>query len=159
MKTSLIAPIRWRLANRTLTVATALMCGALCTSAWSMDLSEAYQAAMEQDATLRATRAATDSRRERVPQTRAQLLPNISANVSRNRNALDSTTPNFLGNAVTTHTNYNSSSQGVTLRQPLFHAYQMADYRQAKAQVDDAEAILERELQNVAVRAESSWLV
>lgn len=160
MKNSCLTSMRLRLAHpthRTLTLAMTLVCGSLSHSAWAMNLSEAYQAAMEQDASLRATRAATDSRRERIPQTRAQLLPNISANVSRNRNALDSTTPNFLGNSVTTHSNYNSSSQGVTLRQPLFRSYQMAEYRQAKAQVEDAEAILERELQNVAVRVSSAY--
>lgn len=160
MKNSCLTSMRLRLVHpthRTLTLAMTLVCGSLSHSAWAMNLSEAYQAAMEQDASLRATRAATDSRRERIPQTRAQLLPNISANVSRNRNALDSTTPNFLGNSVTTHSNYNSSSQGVTLRQPLFRSYQMAEYRQAKAQVEDAEAILERELQNVAVRVSSAY--
>ena len=135
----------------------ALVCAPLCTSAWALDLSQAYQAAMEQDASLRAARAATAARSERIPQTRAQLLPNLSASASRNRNALDSTEPHFLGRPVATSRNYSSSSAALTLRQPLFRMYQMADYRQAQAQVEDANAILEREIQNVGVRVSGAY--
>ena len=145
------------LARRALGLMAALACAPLCTSAWSLDLSQAYQAAMEQDATLGAARAATEARGERIPQARSQLLPNIAASASRNRNALESTAPNFLGNPVTTERNYNSSSAALTLRQPLFRPYQMADYRQAKAQVEDADALLEREAQNLAVRVSSAY--
>ena len=138
--------------------ATATLAGAsFCIPAWSLDLSQAYRAALEQDASIRATRAATEARSERLPQARAQLLPNIAATASRNRNSLESTTPNFLGNPVTTNSNYNSNSATLTLRQPLFRKYQMADYRQAQAQVDDANAILDKELQNVAVRVSSAY--
>ena len=138
---------------------TALVLAAVlaCAPAWSLDLSQAYQAAMEQDASLRAARAANAVRSERIAQTRAQLLPNLSASATRNRNALDSTEPNFLGAPVSTSRNYNSSSAAMTLRQPLFRKYQMADYRQAKAQVEDANAILEREVQNVAVRVSGAY--
>ncbi|SFC17033.1 outer membrane protein, protease secretion system [Polaromonas sp. OV174] len=143
--------------TRMLALLVALACAPLCAPAWALDLSQAYQAAMEQDATIRATRAATAAKRERLPQARSQLLPNLSASASRNRNSLESTTPNFLGQSVTTNTNYNSSSEALTLRQPLFRKYQMADYRQAQAQVDDANAVLERELQNVAVRVSGAY--
>lgn len=135
----------------------ALACSTLCTSAWSLDLSQAYQAAMEQDASLRAARAQTAARSERIAQTRAQLLPNLSASASRNRNALESTEPNFLGTPVTTDRNYTSSNAALTLRQPLFRKYQMADYRQAQAQVDEANATLEREIQNVSVRVSGAY--
>ena len=46
--------------------------------AWSLDLMQAYQAALAQDARIRAARAARDSAIERLPQARAQLLPNIA---------------------------------------------------------------------------------
>ena len=141
----------------TLALIAALVCAPLCTSAWALDLSQAYQAAMEQDASLRAARAATAARSERIPQTRAQLLPNLSASASRNRNSLESTEPNFLGTPVTTNRSYSSSNAALTLRQPLFRKYQMADYRQAQAQVEDANAILEREIQNVGVRVSGAY--
>ncbi len=144
-------------AGRALAFVVALTCSAACAPAWSLDLLQAYQAAMEEDASIRATRAATDARRERLPQARAQLLPNLSASASRNRNSLERTTPGFQDNPVTTNTRYGSSSEALTLRQPIFRKYQMADYRQAQAQVDDANAILERELQNVAVRVSGAY--
>lgn len=138
-------------------VAAALLCSAISTPAWSLDLLEAYSAALAEDASIRATRAATDARRERIPQARALLLPNLSANASRNRNSLESTTANFSGVPVTNNTRYGSSSEAIIVRQPLFRKLLAADYRQANAQVDDANAILERELQNVAVRVSAAY--
>jgi TolC family type I secretion outer membrane protein len=131
--------------------------GLLWGPAWSLDLSQAYGEALAQDSTIRSVRAATDARRERLPQARAQLLPNVSASVSRYRNWLDRTSPDSSGQPVTSNLRYTSSSEALTLRQPIFRMYQTADYRQAKAQVDDAEAILERELQNVGVRVSGAY--
>ena len=154
--TSALAKTSRRTLSRSTLIA-ALVCTPLCTSAWSLDLSQAYQAAMEQDSSLQAARAATAARSERIPQARAQLLPNLSVSASRNRNALESTESNFQGRSVTNNRNYNSSSAALTLRQPLFRKYQMADYRQAQAQVEDANAILDREVQNVAVRVSGAY--
>ncbi|RUR69353.1 channel protein TolC [Variovorax guangxiensis] len=131
--------------------------GLLWGPAWSLDLSQAYAAALEQDSTIRSVRAATDARRERLPQARAQLLPNLSASVSRHRNWLERTSPDASGQLVTSDLRYTSSSEVLSLRQPIFRMYQMADYRQAQAQVDDAEAVLERELQNVGVRVSGAY--
>lgn len=128
-----------------------------CQAAWSLDLSQAYEAALEQDASIRSTRAATDARRERIPQARAQLLPNLSVNVSRNNNQLESTSPNFLGTPVTTNSTYGSGNTNITLRQPIFRKYQFADYQQARAQVDDANAVLERETRNLAIRVSGAY--
>ena len=135
----------------------ALVCSAAATPAWSLDLLEAYSAALTEDASIRATRAATDARRERIPQARALLLPNLSATASRNRNSLESNTADFRGVPVTNNSVYGSSSDALTLRQPLFRKLLTADYRQARAQVDDANAILARETQNVAVRVSSAY--
>lgn len=157
MQEKSLTAARRQAAGRGLALVVALACSAACAPAWSLDLLQAYQAAMEEDASIRATRAATDARRERVPQARAQLLPNLSASASRNRNSLERTTPDFRGDPVTTQTRYASTSDALTLRQPIFRLYQVADYRQAQAQVDDANAILERELQNVAVRVSGAY--
>jgi outer membrane protein, protease secretion system len=141
--------------TRSLILAAVLAAAAL--PSWSLDLSQAYQAALEQDATIRASRAAAEARRERLPQALGQLLPNISASVSRFKNDLDRTAPNLFGQASTSNERYFSGSQAVTLRQPIFRKYQFADYRQAQAQVEDANATLERDLQNVAVRVSSAY--
>ena len=157
MQTLNVVTFHKRTVSKRIALFTALVCSLASTPGWSLDLMQAYEAALEQDASIRAVRAATDSRRERIPQARAQLLPNVSASISRNRNSLESTTPDFLGNPVTNSTRYASSNDALTLRQPIFRKYQIADYRQAYAQVDDANAILERELQNLAVRVGSAY--
>ena len=131
--------------------------GLLSGQAWSFDLSQAYSEALEQDSTIRGVRAATDARRERLPQARALLLPNLSASISRYRNSLERTSPDGSGQPVTSDLRYTSRSEVLSLRQPIFRPVQMADYRQAAAQVEDAEAALERETQNVGVRVSGAY--
>lgn len=129
----------------------------LAVPAWSMDLLQAYEAAQKQDATILASRAAALAGRERLPQAHSQLLPNISASLSQSNNQLSSTTPNFLGKEQTTDSNYVSSNQTLTIRQPLFRTYQMAQYRQAKAQVDDSNASLAQDEQSLVVRVSGAY--
>ncbi len=134
-------------------VAALLVCG----PSSALNLSQAFEAALEQDSTIRAIRAATEARQERLPQARAQLLPNLALSASRNKNDLENTAPNFAGEPVTTNSRYASGNTTLTLRQPLFRKYQFADYQQAQSQVDDANAVLERELQNLAVRVSGAY--
>lgn len=127
-------------------------------AAGAFNLMQAYRAALEQDAVIRAARAAADARRERLPQAQAQLRPNVSASFSRNKNDLSSTTPGAGGVPVDSERNYMSGSRAFTIRQPLYRPIQQADVRQAQAQVDDANAILDKETQNVAVRVATAYL-
>src|SRR5450830_1286312 len=140
---------------RLLALSGLLLC--LSTTAWSMDLLQAYEAAQQQDATILASRAAAQAGRERLPQARSQLLPNIAASVARNNNHLISTAPNYLGQEQTTNSAYPSRNETLTVRQPLFRPYQMAQYRQAKAQVQDSDAALAQDEQNLAVRVSSAY--
>lgn len=139
---------------RALVAAASLLAG----SAWSMDLLQAYQAALQEDATLRAARAATDSARERLPQARAQLLPNIALSVGRNHNDLSRTQENLLKKLVTTDDAYYSFNQTLQLRQPLFRKSLWDGLEQAAYVVQDADATLERELQNLGVRVAGAYL-
>ena len=139
-----------------LAVGTALAaCAAL--PARALDLAQVYRLALEQDSTIRAARAAADAGRERLPQARAQLLPTISANASRSKNDLETTTPDFLGRPATSNDKYTSSNESLTLRQPIFRKLLTAQYRQAKALVEGAEATLERELQNLVIRVTQAY--
>lgn len=126
-------------------------------SAWSMDLLQAYELAQAQDATLQAARSAAVAGRERLPQARSQFYPNVSANLSVNKNDLASTTPDFLGQEQTTNNKYPSSNQTLTLRQPIYRSQLAAQYRQAKAQVDEVEATLAQEEQSLATRVSSAY--
>lgn len=135
----------------------ALLLAALAGSAAALDLSEAYRAALEQDATIRAARAAAEAGREALPQARAQLLPNLSASMARNNNQLSSTTTNFFGQPSTVDYNYPSRNDAVTLRQPIYRSYQWAQYRQAEYQVEDANGVLAYEEQNLPVRVAGAY--
>ena len=126
-------------------------------SARPMDLLQAYQAAQSNDATILAARAGAQAGRERLPQARSQLMPNIAASLARNNNNLNSTTPNILGNEQTIGNTYPSTTQTVTLRQPLIRNAQVAQYRQALAQVDDSNAALLQDEQNLAVRVSGAY--
>ena len=126
-------------------------------SAWSMDLLQAYEAARQQDATILASRANAAAGRERLPQARSQLLPTISFGLQKTNNQLSSSTPNFAGVEQTTNTRYPSSNQTLTIRQPLFRSYLTAQLRQAKAQVEDTEAALLQDEQNLSTRVSSAY--
>jgi protease secretion system outer membrane protein len=142
---------------------TALACGlssfALITWAQSnvMDLKQIYQAALEQDSSIRASRAATDAGRERLPQARAGLLPQVSASAGRNFNDLNTTAPNILGAPVTTNDKYFSDNRTVQLRQPVMNMQRWLQFQQAKSMVEEADANLDRDLQNLVVRVAGAY--
>lgn len=137
-------------------MAAALLLG-LAAPAWSLDLMQAYRAALEQDATVRAARAATDSARERLPQARSQLLPQVSLSLGRNHNDLASTQTS-LGKPISSEDQYYSFNQTLQLRQALFRKPLWDGLAQAGYMVQDAEAGLERELQNLGIRVAAAYL-
>ena len=142
-------------ASRTVFFVACLM--SVASASWSMDLLQAYEAAKKHDATLRAARAAADAGRERLPQALAQLRPNVSANIAYNQNQLSSTSANFFGREQTTDSNYASSNQTLTVRQPIYRSALMAQYRQAMADVDNSNALLAQEEQSLPVRVSGAY--
>jgi len=142
---------------------TVLVCAlsSVALSSWAqttmMDLKQVYEAALAQDANIRASRAAADSGRERLPQARAGLMPQVSASVGRNNNDLNSTAPNILGTPVTTNDKYLSDNKTVQLRQPLVNMQRWLQFQQAKSVVDEVEANLDRDLQNLVVRVAGAY--
>ena len=122
-----------------------------------MNLKQVYQAALEQDASIRASRATADSGRERLPQARAALLPQINASAGRNNNNLNSTGPNILGDLSTTNDKYASDNKAIQLRQPLVNMQRWLQFEQAKSIVAEAEANLERDLQSLVVRVAGAY--
>jgi outer membrane protein/protease secretion system outer membrane protein len=130
---------------------------AVCAQSAVMDFRQVYQAALEQDASIRASRAAADSGRERLPQARAGLMPQVSANAGRNFNDLNSTSPNILGELTTTNDKYFSDTKAVQLRQPLVNMQRWQQFEQAKFLVAESEATLDRDLQNLVVRVAGAY--
>lgn len=148
-------PQKKRLSFKRLTVCAVSLSLSLCANA--MDLLQAYEAAQKNDATLMAARAAAAAERERLPQAKAQMLPSVSASLSQSHNQLRSVSPGVFGSETTTDTDYPSANRTLSLRQPLYRPQLMAQYRQATAQVADAEATLNQEEQNLAVRVSAAY--
>ena len=144
---------RTRLASACL----ALLGMAAALPAWSLDLRQAYESAYENDATIRASRAGAQANRERLPQARAQQLPNVSFTAGRNHNDLTSKTQNFLGQPTTTENQYYSGNQTLSVRQPLYRPLLSALVRQAQAQVEEADALLERDEQTLVTRVGEAY--
>ena len=126
-------------------------------AAWGMDLQQAYEAAVANDATIRASRAGAVASRERLPQARAQLRPSVSLSAGRNYNDLTSEGRNLLGQPSRSESQYYSGNQTLAVRQPLYRPYLTAQLRQAQAQVQDADASLERDEQGLVVRVGEAY--
>lgn len=133
----------------------ALLCQTFPASA--LDLQQAQTAALAQDARVRASRANALAEAERIPQAEAQLRPLVQASLGTNRNDLDTTGPNFLGQVSTSNRKYTSSSNSLSLRQPLFRKQASANLAQAQYLVDDAQNQLNFELQNLSVRLGAAY--
>lgn len=121
------------------------------------DLLQVFQAAQAQDATVQASRAAAQGVRERLPLARAQMLPVVSASMSRNDNRLVSTTPNFLGTEQSSDSAYRSSNESLTVRQPLVRVGLLAQVGLAQAIVNESEANLAQDEQELAVRVAGAY--
>ena len=65
--------------------------------------------------------------------------------------------PGFQGQPVEQHSNYRSGNDAISLRVPIFRKQLFAQYRQAKALVEDAEAQLERDEQNLVMRVTEAY--
>lgn len=123
-----------------------------------LGLLQTWQAAIVNDPTLRAARAAAVAGRERLPQAQSQLRPNLQFSASRFKNDSERDSVNLLGQAQTTNERYLSQNDTLTLRQPLYRQPQEAAVRQAGYLVQDAEAVLARETQNLGVRVAGTYL-
>jgi outer membrane protein/protease secretion system outer membrane protein len=84
-------------------------------------------------------------------------LPQISASAGRNNNNLDTTAPNILGTPITTNDKYLSDNKTLQLRQPLVNIQRWLQFQQAKSVVEEVEANLDRDLQNLVVRVAGAY--
>jgi len=127
-------------------------------SASALDLLESYRIALNSDANFLAARAMAESSRELLPQARAGLLPQISATASRSKNDTTQTSENPLTGQVNRRSyEYDGENKSLNLRQPLIRLGNVAHYLQAGAQVAAAEATLEKDTQDMALRVSSAY--
>jgi len=144
--------LRWlRLACAAI-VPAALLAG----PAAAVDLLGAYRQALENDANFLIAKANAEAAREALPQARAGLMPNLSFSGSRNKNHTDTTQNTILG-PRSSQFDYFSEGQYLTLRQPLFRLSNVAQYRQAEAQVAGSDLQFEKERQNLAAKLAGAY--
>ena len=126
-------------------------------SAEALDLVQSYRLALTNDATFQAALADNKASHEAVPQALAQLLPNISASGSRSQNSTNSDSPGFGGSRALSSSDYTSASSTLSLRQPLFRMYSYAVYKQSQSQEKNADAVLDKNRQDLFVRVSSAY--
>jgi outer membrane protein len=108
-----------------------------------------YRDAMAYDAQFAAARAALDAGREKLPQGRAGLLPNIGLTGSTVWNESDT---NFRGPIASRESQYNTNGWTVSLTQPLFRWQNWVAYTQSELAVVQAEAQFSLARQELIVR-------
>lgn len=119
---------------------------------------QAYQLARDNDARVRAARAAAQAQRERLPQAQAQLRPQLALGASRLHNDLTRTSANLFGQPVTQDERYWSENATLSLRQPLYRPALTAGVAVAQAHVADADAVLAVEENQLAARVAQAYL-
>ena len=112
-----------------------------------------YLAALEHNAALQASRAGLDAEREATAITFGQLLPNLSLSSNISRNQVDRS----LAGSPSERFDYNSQSNTLNLRQPIYRRYNLAAYVQSRSQVEAAEANFGRTRGELAVKVVSAY--
>lgn len=133
--------------------------GVLAVLAWlaaspvgALDLKLAYANALTNDAQFKAAineRSAGLISRELG---RAALLPQLQLTYSNNNNQLDRTSTDNSGRPITDSRQYKSTSNVLSLRQPLINFDALARYRQGLAQSEQSLAVFDSQTNALAVR-------
>ena len=113
------------------------------------DLLTLYREAIANDAVLASARSLQLATQERVPQARAALLPNLSANARADYNLYRSTITEF---GTSGSSNYSVYGGGLDLTVPLYRPQNWTALDQAKLTVVQSEAQLAQSQQDLSLR-------
>jgi len=138
----------------------ALLAAGLCSAggASAITLEEAYQAAVKHDPVFRMRYYENEAGKENAILGRSQLLPNLVASHSVNRNRVDREYVDQLGRNQFDQPRYNGKSSVVQLRQSLFNMDAVQRYRQGKVQTAQAEQAYEAGMDEVSVRVVTTYM-
>ena len=117
------------------------------------DLLTLYREALANDAVLASARALQLATQEQVPQARAALLPNLSANARADYNLYRSSTSGFPDIS----SNYSVYGGGLDLTVPLYRPQNWTALDQAKLTVVQSEAQLAQSQQDLALRVANAY--
>ena len=123
----------------------------------SLDLSTAYQKALEYDAQIRSAKADAKISKEEIGKAMAEFRPRVSISGARGRNETLSTTPYYAGTYLHNDQFYNSINYGFTVQQPLFNMSSIAQYKQAKAVAAKSDNQLLNEESNLILRITEAY--
>ena len=129
------------------------ICLALGLPATAQTLAETCRAAQAQDAQFAIAKASYQASLEKLPQARAGLLPTLSLTASQ----VDQTGQASFSDAPYIQRSPGSWSWSVQLTQPVFRYANWAAYRQADAQLEQAQAQLQGALQELLVRCAQAY--
>ena len=121
------------------------------------DLTEIFNASRQSDPKYRAARYEFEAASFVEPQTRAALLPSISAEYLRTRtdqNILSSNNAVFASG----RSRYTTESQTMSLTQPIFKLSAWRGYQQAKVKVKQAAAVFSAAEQDLMLRVATAYL-
>lgn len=121
-------------------------------AASAMSLTQAYEAALQNDPTYRSAMHENEAGQQYRALGRSNLLPNVSISYSKNKNRADITQPNFLGQLSTSHPDYTSASKVLGLRQPILNLDGLARYREGMAQANLSDAQFSTKSQDLVLR-------
>ncbi|CAN6133396.1 TolC Outer membrane protein [Methylophilaceae bacterium] len=123
-----------------------------------LSLAEAYQKALQYDASIAASRAENTAEKQEIDKARAAFLPQARLSMYRGRASTDSETPGSLGETVNSQRSYDSQNYNLSIRQVLFNKATFAEYGQAKAGVAKSDALLEKENASLITRLSGAYL-
>lgn len=126
--------------------------------AQTLGLLEGYKLARDHDPQFRMAQAALSEGESLPGISRAQLLPNVSAFASRSKVKGNQEAPNILGEMSKSQLDYKSESRQIQLRQPLFNAYKMLDYKQSNLRADQAHSEFDAEQNRLISRYLGAYL-
>ena len=124
-------------------------------AAQAADLVEMFRVARDADATYAAARAAWSAAQERIPQARAGLLPlaSVAASAQYNDRTIRFRDPLLPESAQS----FASNSVTLSVTQPILRLQNIAAYRQARTQTEQADAQLALAAQDLVLRVSQAY--
>lgn len=124
---------------------------------FAMGLIQAYDAALQHDAIYLSAMAENQAGQQYKAIGRAGWLPRLEYSYGNSKNMAALTTQGIAGLPVTSHPDYTSISNNISLRQTLFNLDTVARYRQGIAQTNFSDAQFAGRSQDLMIRLVTAY--
>jgi protease secretion system outer membrane protein len=123
----------------------------------AMGLMQAYDAALQNDPVYRSAVSENQAGQQYQVIGRSGLLPSVQYNYATSKNKADTTAPNIFGTPATTHPEYTSISNSISLHQTLFNLDAAARYKQGIARTNYSDAQFTSRSQDLMIRLVTAY--